>query len=135
MVGKTNAKEYLAQMGNLEEMLSFIKAFCFPSQTAFLNKITLACEEALVNVIRHGYEKEKAGTIWIECLKEKDGISINFIDLGIPFNPESHFNKISAKNDSPKSGLGVRLMMKSADKVSYERKDGKNRLSLYFYFN
>ncbi|MFN4175202.1 MAG: ATP-binding protein, partial [Parachlamydiaceae bacterium] len=82
-------KTFKAKLDNLREMLGFIKreATLNGFDDKSLNRIELAAEEVLINIIQYGYPKHD-GVIEIDCQTSgKAGIKIVITDQGVPFNP------------------------------------------------
>ena len=100
-----------------------------PSVTSQLN---LALEEAVANVISYAYPEGTDGTVDIDA--KRDGNSISFVisDSGTAFDPTARESvDISAGVDErPVGGLGIHLIREIMDTVSYERRDGKNILTI-----
>lgn len=128
-------KTFSADMKQFEEMLQFIRKVSadFGIPDNLISKITLASEEAIVNIIKYAYPEE-SGDITIECMdtKDNDGIVIKLSDNGIPFNP---LEKIDPNIDGPIEerpigGLGIFMIKKIMDDVFYRREDEKNILTL-----
>jgi len=94
-----------------------------------IEKIQLATEEAIVNIIKHGYKKKK-GKIEIELIIN-DYLSLIIKDKAPKFNPFSKKEK-NKKNICKKKigGLGIFLIFKCIDKVNYKRENGYNILTL-----
>ena len=70
--------------------------------------------------------------IGIDADKEAKSISIRFEDQGTPYDPlqnEDPDITLSA-DERPIGGLGIYMVKKSMDDVSYEYKDGKNILTI-----
>jgi len=93
-------------------------------------RIILAIDEALANIIIHGYKRDSSGKIIIDM--ESDGTSLKFTisDKAPWFNPlEIPSPDMDTYFDTGKhGGLGVDIYKKIMD-VSYERKKtGGNRL-------
>ena len=100
-----------------------------PSVTSQLN---LALEEAVANVISYAYPEGTYGIVDIDA--KRDGNSISFVisDSGTAFDPTARESvDISAGVDErPVGGLGIHLIREIMDTVSYERRDGKNILTI-----
>ena len=99
-----------------------------------INKIQLASEEAIVNVISYAYP-EKKGMLWIDCEKKGQRFEITVRDHGLPFNPIDV--EVNPQLDQPVQarkigGLGIFLIRKAIDEVSYQRVDDENVLRLVF---
>lgn len=134
-------KIFPADLDHLHKMLNFIemkgKEKKIPPVT--LNKIVLAVEEVLVNIIYYGYP-DRPGTIEIICEHlsgRQAGMCILIKDQGIPFNPiEKIFND---RSDLPyeikMGGYGIYLFIGIMDKVEYKRQHEGNVLSLIKYFD
>jgi len=93
-------------------------------------RIILAIDEALANIIIHGYKRDNSGEIIIDM--ESDGSSLKFTitDYAPWFNPlELPSPDMDTYFDTGKhGGLGVDIYKKIMD-VSYERNEtGGNRL-------
>lgn len=99
------------------------------------NKIVLATDEALSNVIKHTYELNKNGHIDINVSVTSQKFQIHIINNGKDFDP----NKIKNKDinlhikQGKKGGLGIFLMRRVMDEVKYSFKDGQNHLTLIKY--
>ena len=100
-----------------------------PGVSAQLN---LALEEAVTNVISYAYPEGTDGAVDIDA--RLDGNSLSFIisDSGAAFDPTARNNvDITAGVDErPIGGLGIHLIREIMDQVSYERRDGKNILTI-----
>jgi serine/threonine-protein kinase RsbW len=129
-----------AVMENLDALIDFFidgaKSVGFDGGA--INKINLACEEALVNVINYAYQG-KTGDIEVTLTPVTDGNGIVFgiIDSGIEFNPlhkaEPDIN--APIEERPIGGLGIFLVRKIMDNVEYRRDAGKNILTMTKYVN
>lgn len=93
--------------------------------------IRLAVEEAMTNIIEHGY-KGNGGDIEIEASRQGNAILIHIKDKGIPFDPtkapEPDFS-LSLWDRKP-GGAGIFLMLQSMDEVKYTSEAGENTLIL-----
>ena len=138
-VGKMK-KIYLAKLDCLHQMLSFIKNYAqkIGFSSPILDKVILAAEEALVNIINYGYPGD-AGTIEIICenCSSRSGIKIVIKDQGIPFNPigqNQGFSPERVENSNVDiGGYGIYIFVGVMDRVDYQRIEGGNRLSLIKY--
>lgn len=94
-----------------------------------LEKIELATEEAVVNIIKHAY-KNKKGKIEIE-IQIDDTLHLIFKDKGPKFNPLSVRKKVDFTKDIKKrkeGGLGIFFIFQCMDEVNYQRKNNFNLL-------
>ncbi len=89
----------------------------------------LAVEEAITNVIVHGYEKVK-GSIVITCRITHGLAEVQIEDFAPPFNllsfPEPDLNEDI--QDRKIGGLGVFLIRQVMDDIVYRYENGKNIL-------
>lgn len=102
----------------------------FPEDKLF--NLDLALEEAVVNVMNYAYPDQE--DMPVDITARRDGNRLTFVveDGGIPFDPTKREDPditLSAE-DRPVGGLGILLVRQLMDNVSYERTDGKNRLTL-----
>ena len=68
----------------------------------------------------------------VEVIKDPLSVILTFIDQGVPYNPlETSDPDISlSAEDREIGGLGIYIVKKSMDDISYEYKDGKNILKI-----
>jgi len=137
-------KTFPASLEKLYEMLQFIKSAAETAgfENNLVSKIELASEEALVNIISHGYPEKKDGYIDISCLiLDEKGIKIIIRDTGIAFNPldlikDFHPNTPIIKEQQDQlGGYGIYFIIKMMDKVEYQRIDNANILHLTKLFS
>ena len=136
-------KIFPATIEKLYDMIAYISIYA--RQIGFNNEmvknIELVVEEALVNVIIHGYQQIPGGSIAISLNSTiKPGIIITITDEGVPFDPKIYDNqafsalqKNSMKKGQEAGGWGLFLIFKIMDTVDYARVEGKNILKLEKY--
>lgn len=95
---------------------------------SYVMTLTLVLEEAFTNVVKYAYEDKQDHTI--DILFEKNGsqLIITTIDDGRHYDPtlkESPNIELTAE-EREIGGLGIYLIRKMMDKVSYQRKDELN---------
>ena len=94
--------------------------------------LTIAVDEIFVNISRYAYPgKEGNATVRVE--NTGDGyVRITFIDSGVPYNPlekEDPDITLSAE-ERPIGGLGIFMVKKSMDEMTYRYENGCNILSI-----
>ena len=101
------------------------------------NKIRLAVEEAVVNVMDYAYPSGVEGYVNIEAIANDERLKFTITDNGTPFDPTAHAEvDINAPADErPIGGLGIHLMRQLMDSINYNRIDGKNILTLRIKLN
>lgn len=95
--------------------------------------IQLAVDEACTNIIEHAYGGEVDENVEVRCGFKDETLTIVLCDWGQPFDPASvpEPNLNDELSDRKIGGLGVYLMRKMMDSVSYETLPGPvNTLTL-----
>ena len=131
----TGELEIEASADKLSEVQLFIdehleKADC-PAKAKI--QIGIAVEEIFINIVSYAYApQEGKATVRVEVEEQPLAVTITFTDRGIPYDPlakEDPDVTLSA-DEREIGGLGVFLVKKSMDDVSYEYKNGKNILKI-----
>lgn len=94
-------------------------------------QIAVAAEEIFVNIAHYAYPGE-TGKAKIAISVEDAMASIRFIDLGIPFDPLAKADPdvtLSAE-DRKIGGLGIYMVKKTMDDLSYKRTEFENILTM-----
>ena len=94
--------------------------------------LNLALEEAVSNVLLYAYPGEAEKKVDLKALVWEDRIDFTVSDSGIPFDPTAIPTpdlSVDLK-DRPIGGLGIFLVKRIMDDVSYRREDGKNILTM-----
>jgi anti-sigma regulatory factor (Ser/Thr protein kinase) len=101
--------------------------------------IHLCMEEALANIILHGYRSEPGHPIVITSFVAAGTLSITIDDLAPLFSPIEFLPHSSSSDaDTPSldsitpSGNGIRLLKHFAGSLGYERRLNGNRLTIAF---
>lgn len=93
----------------------------------------LAIEELVTNCIKHGYDDKGEHIIEITLKLSANELVLTVTDDGHWFNPlelpEPDTNL--PLEDRPIGGLGIHLLRKMSDRMEYERKGGKNQITLH----
>jgi len=92
-----------------------------------IQKIALAVDEAITNVIKHSYRYERDRDIRIEFFTAPGGLKIRIVYAGIA--PDLDPATVSVERlikQKRKGGLGVQLMRKIMDSVEYSSRNGLN---------
>jgi len=100
------------------------------------NRVVLAVDEAVSNIVEHGYDPGAQGTIEVEIDADETQFKIIIRDMGRLFNPEAIPNPDVREHvkKGQKRGLGLYIMRQIMDEVRYKFKDGvKNELTLVKY--
>jgi len=96
-------------------------------------QIDIAIDEIMANIASYAYNPEVGpATVRVEVLNDPLAVSITFIDRGIPFDPlkKDDPDTTLALEDRGIGGLGIFMVKKTMDAISYEYKDGQNILMI-----
>ena len=125
-------------------MLDDVRKFCLTTNCPqnIIDKIVLATEEALVNIISYSYPQAN-GLIDINCsFKDPSTITLCIKDFGIPFDPIKEGPLAKSQTapqptlDGPikKGGYGIYIYVGVMDEVVYNRLEDSNLLILTKHF-
>ena len=124
-----------ATVENIEKVTEFVN-----SQLEEINcpikakmQIDLAIDELFGNIAHYAYNPDTGpATVRVEVTEAPISVIVTFIDHGIPYDP--------LKKDDPDvtlsaeeraiGGLGIFMVKKTMDEITYEYKDGQNILSI-----
>lgn len=98
-------------------------------------QITMCLEEMFVNIAHYAYvgdEENGVGEVVLQFDSDSKSMSISLIDRGKPFNPLAKEDPDIDKplDERPVGGLGIFMVKKCMDEVSYRREDDKNIFSM-----
>ena len=102
---------------------------------ALVGKINLVLEELAINTINHGH-LEGVHEISITFNSTDEALTIDIVDDGRPFDPltDAPAPDVNAPiEERPIGGLGVFLVRKLMDELTYRREEGRNHLTLVAY--
>ena len=115
-----------ASTEKLDEVLDFIDGFLdeWECPMKITTQINIAAEEIFVNIAHYSGSNEAKITIE----KSGDMAEITFTDSGIPYNPLARPDPdvTLPAEDRIIGGLGIYIVKKSMDAVSYDYTDGHN---------
>ena len=100
-------------------------------------KLEVAVEEIFVNIAYYAYKPGTGqATIRAEVTQDPRAITLTFKDSGRPFDPMAKEDPdITLPAEARRiGGLGILMVKKSMDEMSYEYKDNQNILTLKKYF-
>ena len=99
---------------------------------ACITDINICLDELFTNTVSYGFEDDLKHFIRFIISLHKNVLTILIEDEGVPFNPLMKKEpEIPADLlDARIGGLGIHIVKKLMDDISYERIDGKNRLTM-----
>jgi serine/threonine-protein kinase RsbW len=96
-----------------------------------VSRLDLAIEEWATNVCRHAYRGGN-GTVWVAVRREGPTLVVELSDEGSPFDPTAAAEpdvSLPLTERSP-GGLGLLLMRRMVDELSYRRDGHRNVVTL-----
>lgn len=96
--------------------------------TASTQKVKVALEELLNNILLYGFPEGGEHEIDISVERFDEHLTITVIDDGVPFDPlqKAISDETVSLEDHKIGGLGILLIRKLMDGVSYKRQGGCN---------
>lgn len=122
-----------AKADRLEEVTAFVDAFLetldCPMKAQM--QIDLCVEEIFVNIANYAYPAG-GGTAEIQISAADGAVTLVFTDAGLPYDPlkKADPDITLAAEDRQIGGLGIFLVKKNMDTVSYRYESGKNVLTI-----
>ena len=114
----------------LDETLGRFASNPLNFQTAKLPTLHIILDEICSNIVKHsgasGFEMD------VELLADPAGVRLTFIDDGKPYDPLTHEDPDTSIPLAERAigGLGIMMVKKMADSVSYERVHDRNYLTV-----
>ena len=124
-----------ATVENIPVVTAFVdeqlEAFDCPMKAQM--QIDIAIDELFSNIAYYAYNPDVGpATVRVEVVEDPMAVVITFIDNGVPYDPlarEDPDTTLSAE-ERDLGGLGIYMVKKSMDEVTYEYKDGQNILRI-----
>ena len=96
-------------------------------------QIDIAIDEFFSNIAHYAYNPETGdATVRVEVVEDPMAVVITFIDKGIPYDPlkKADPNTALSAEEREIGGLGIFMVKKTMDDITYEYKDGQNILKI-----
>jgi serine/threonine-protein kinase RsbW len=125
--------ELRADLSELRRLAEWIKARA-PQVLSALFAVQLCLEEAVANIIMHGGGKDDRLEIAIELERNGGTLVARVEDSGCEFDP-TQFPPLSVAKSLEEAKVGycgIHLMRCFTSGMHYERREGRNRLTLRF---
>lgn len=124
-----------ARVENLDTVIGFINgqlsALRCPEKIR--RQIDTAASELFTNISYYAYHPETGpATICVEVRREPLSVVLTFMDHGVPYDPLKREDPNTALplEEREEGGLGIFIVKKSMDAISYEYRDGQNILHI-----
>ena len=96
-------------------------------------QIDIAIDELFGNIAHYAYNTEVGeAVVRVEVLEDPLAVVITFIDKGVPYDPlaKDDPDVTLGVEERAIGGLGIYMVKKSMDDITYEYKDGQNILAI-----
>ena len=99
---------------------------------ACITDVNICLDELLTNIVSYGFEDDLEHIIRFTMELDNQVLTLSVEDEGIPFNPlEKKDPEVPADLiDVRIGGLGIHIVRKLMDDIRYNRKQGKNKLTM-----
>ena len=99
-------------------------------------QIDIAIDELFGNIAHYAYNPDVGdATVRVEVTEEPLAVVITFIDKGVPYDPlaKADPNITLSAEEREIGGLGIFMVKKTMDDITYEYKNGQNILKIKKY--
>ncbi len=124
-----------AKIENIEAVTDFVneqlEALDCPMKAQM--QIDIAIDELFGNIAHYAYNPEIGkATVRVEVIEDPLAVTIAFIDNGVPYDPLAKADPDTTLSAEEREigGLGIYMVKKSMDDITYEYKDGQNILTI-----
>ena len=124
-----------ATVENIETVTDFVneqlEAFDCPMKAQM--QVDIAIDELFGNIAHYAYNPETGNaTVRVEVTENPMSVIITFIDNGIPYDPlmQAEPDITLSADERQVGGLGIFMVKKTMDEITYEYKDGMNILKI-----
>ena len=131
----------------MKEMVVSATIESIPEVTAFVDEqleqldcpiktqmqVDVAIDELFSNIAYYAYNPEiGSATVRVEVTEDPIAVVITFIDNGVPYDPLAKADPDVTLSIEERGigGLGIYMVKKTMDDISYEYKDGQNILKI-----
>ena len=124
-----------ATVENIETVTDFVneqlEALDCPMRAQM--QIDIAIDELFGNIAHYAYNPEIGkATVRVEVIEDPLAVTITFIDNGVPYDPLAKADPDTTLSAEEREigGLGIYMVKKSMDDITYEYKNGQNFLKI-----
>ncbi|MFA6583418.1 MAG: SpoIIE family protein phosphatase [Elusimicrobiaceae bacterium] len=124
-------KNELSELDRISKAIEdFAQRYRLPPQVVY--DLELALEELIVNIISYGYDDNRLHTITVRLALKGGTLVTEIIDTAREFNPLTQASPDMTKplHERAVGGMGIHLVRKVMDSVSYRRERGVNIITL-----
>ena len=124
-----------AKVENIEAVTNFVneqlEALDCPMKAQM--QIDIAIDELFGNIAHYAYNPEIGkATVRVEVTQNPLAVVITFIDNGVPYDPLAKTDPDTTLSAEEREigGLGIYMVKKSMDEITYDYNDGQNILKI-----
>lgn len=127
-----------ARVENLAQVLAFVdellESVSCPRRSRL--QIDIAVEEIFVNIARYAYAPETGYAVLRGETGDGPSVTLTFLDRGMPYDPLARKDPdvTLPAEEREIGGLGVFMVKKTMDEVSYAYENGQNILTIKKYW-
>jgi anti-sigma regulatory factor (Ser/Thr protein kinase) len=122
-----------AVLNNLDRALAWLETILtnYSCPPRICHQLMIITEEIFMNITNYAYPG-KTGNVTLRAGRAGEAFAVQYEDEGIPFNP---LEWPSPQTDTPLEarrigGLGIHMVRKMTDQLTYLRLPGKNQLTV-----
>ena len=134
MLSRKYSFELKSDLAELETLCQHLNKFGQVTglSQAYITDINICLDELFTNIISYGIADDLEHIIRFTLNLDNNVLTLNIEDDGVPFNPlEKKDPEIPADLiDVRIGGLGIHIIRKLMDDIRYQRKRGKNKLTM-----
>ena len=124
-----------ATVENIEVVTDFVneQLEAFDCSMKVQMQIDIAIDELFGNIAHYAYNPEIGkATVRVEVIEDPLAVTVTFIDNGVPYDPLAKADPDTTLSAEERAigGLGIYMVKKSMDDITYEYKDGQNILKI-----
>jgi serine/threonine-protein kinase RsbW len=134
MAATAASRQFVADMKVLPDVVAFAAT---ASRGAGFDGVArlfveLIIEELFTNSVAHGYGGDSSGAVWVSVADEDGKLSLTYEDAAPPCDPLAlPAPDLNAPVERRRvGGLGMLLVKALSESLTYERHDGRNRITL-----
>ena len=129
-----HARQFTADTKVLPEVVAFAAAVAREAGFDGVARlfVELIIEELFTNSVVHGYGGDCSEPVWVGVADEDGKLSLTYEDAAPPYDPLGEPDSdLNAPLEARRvGGLGIPLVKALSESVTYDRYDGRNRLTV-----
>src|SRR5262245_28244538 len=128
------SRQFMADMKVLPDVMAFAAAASGEAGFEGVARlfVEVIIEELFTNSVVHGYGGDSSQPVWVSVAEENGKLSLTYEDAAPSYNPLAPAapDLEAPVEERRVGGLGIPLVKALSESVTYDRYDGRNRLTL-----